>query len=161
MGCGTGMVAMHLKNKSQVESLDVIGMDASEGMIEKAKKKDLYKEIHNQFLCRPEEFKTNYPDYIGVFDYVLASGLLAEGHATNEVFDEMIMALKVGGFAVFTSRVEYLSSLHYQEGMDERVANGKWELVDEEEYEKYSNAKDSPVGRFKPTISKVFTYRKL
>jgi len=45
--------------------------------------------------------------------------------------------------------------------MDERTNSGKWELVDDEEYEKYSNAKDSPVGRFKPTISKVFVYRKL
>jgi len=45
--------------------------------------------------------------------------------------------------------------------MDERVRQGKWKLVDEEEYEKYSNAKDNPVGRFKPTISKVFTFQKL
>lgn len=161
MGCGTGMVAMHLKNKTGFSSMHIIGMDASEGMIEKATKKELYSKIHNQFLCRPEEFKTNYSDYIGAFDFVLASGLLAEGHATNEVFDEMLMALKQGGYAVFTSRVEYLTSLNYQTGIDERVASGKWELVDEEEYEKYSNAKDSPVGRFKPTISKVFTYRKL
>ncbi len=71
------------------------------------------------------------------------------------------MSLKVGGYAIFTSRVEYLTSLNYQTGMDERVRQGKWKLVDEEEYEKYSNAKDNPVGRFKPTISKVFTFQKL
>jgi len=47
------------------------------------------------------------------FDYVTASGLLAEGHATNDVFDEMLMSLKVGGYAIFTSRVEYLTSLNY------------------------------------------------
>ena len=90
-----------------------------------------------------------------------ASGLLAEGHATNDVFDEMLLALKVGGYAIFTSRVEYLTSLNYQTGMDERERQGKWKLVDEEEYEKYSNAKDTPIGRFKPVMSKVFTYQKL
>ena len=103
MGCGTGMVAMHLKNISGVEKMNIIGMDASDGMIEKAKKKELYSEIHNNFLCRPEEFKKNYAEYIGRFDFVTASGLLAEGHATNDVFDEMLMSLKVGGFAIFTS----------------------------------------------------------
>jgi ubiquinone/menaquinone biosynthesis C-methylase UbiE len=51
MGCGTGMVAMHLKNIAGVESMSIIGMDASDGMIEKAKKKELYSEIHNNFLC--------------------------------------------------------------------------------------------------------------
>jgi len=78
-------------------------MDASDGMIENAKKKEIYSEIHNNFLCRPEEFKKNYPTYIGNFDFVTASGLLAEGHATNDVFDEMLMSLKVGGYAIFTS----------------------------------------------------------
>ena len=37
MGCGTGMVVMHLKNISGVDTVKVIGMDASDGMIEKAK----------------------------------------------------------------------------------------------------------------------------
>jgi len=37
MGCGTGMVVMHLKNISGVDTIKVIGMDASDGMIEKAK----------------------------------------------------------------------------------------------------------------------------
>ena len=50
-------------------------------------------------------------DLLNKFDFVIASGLLAEGHATSDVFDEMLAALKRGGYAIFTSRIEYLDSL--------------------------------------------------
>ena len=112
-------------------------------------------------LCNPEEFKSDLESVLGTYDFVGASGLLAEGHANNTVFDEMLMSLKVGGIAVFTSRVEYLESLGYQKGIDERIASRKWELVKSEDYEKYSNAKDNPIGRFKPTISRVYAFKKL
>jgi len=36
MGCGTGMVAMHLKRLTQIDNQHIVGMDASDGMIEKA-----------------------------------------------------------------------------------------------------------------------------
>ena len=42
---------MHLKNITQCESMNIIGMDASDGMIEKATQKKLYSAIHNNFLC--------------------------------------------------------------------------------------------------------------
>lgn len=45
--------------------------------------------------------------------------------------------------------------------MDERVEAGKWEFVNKIAYEKYSNAKDTPIGRFKPVMSEVFVYKKL
>lgn len=62
-------------------------------------------------LCRPEQFAKDNESFIGKFDFVTASGLLAEGHATPDVFDEMIMCLKRGGYAIFTSRIEYLEPL--------------------------------------------------
>ena len=109
-------------------------------------------------LCNIQSFKTNFPALEGQYDFITASGLLAEGHATAEVFDEMIYALKKGGFAVFTSRVEYLESLGYTAGMEKHVCSGAWKLVKFVDYEKYSNSKENPVGRFKPVISRVFVY---
>ncbi|CAI2376804.1 unnamed protein product [Moneuplotes crassus] len=161
MGCGTGLVVDYLKEKSGAETVNAIGIDASEGMLKKAKAKGLYSEIRNFLLCNPENFNTNHSDLLGKFDFVTASGLLAEGHATPDVFDEMIGALKVGGYAIFTSRIEYLEPLNYQKGMDERVESGEWEFVKKEAYEKYSKAKDCPLGRFKPVMSEVFVFRKL
>lgn len=161
MGCGTGMVADYLKKHTEVDQLKIIGIDASEGMILKATAKGIYAELRKTMLCDPESFKLNQEDLLERFDFVTASGLLAAGHATAAVFDEMILALKKGGYAVFTSRNEYLEPLGYQKGIDEQLESGKWELVTKKAYEKYSNAKDQDLGGFKPTISEVFVFRKL
>ena len=45
--------------------------------------------------------------------------------------------------------------------MDARVELGKWEFVKKASYEKYSNARDNPIGRFKPVMSEIFVYRKV
>lgn len=111
MGSGTGLVAQYLKNKTNFETIKIIGIDASEGMIKKAMDKGIYAEIRNYLLCRPEQFVVDHEDLLERFDFVTASGLLAEGHATPEVFDEMIAVLKKGGYAIFTSRIEYLEPL--------------------------------------------------
>lgn len=161
MGCGTGLVAKYLKEKSGVDSIKIVGIDASDGMIEKALSKGIYTEVRKLMLCNPESFATNQADLLEKFDFVTASGLLAEGHATPAVFDEMILSLKKGGYAIFTSRVEYMEPLKYQEGVDQRATDGKWEFVDSITYEKYSNAKDCPVGRFKPVMTICLVYRKL
>ena len=53
------------------------------------------------FLGQPANFPS---DYYNQFDVVTAAGILAEGHLMCEVFDEMILALKQGGYAIFTTR---------------------------------------------------------
>ena len=123
MGCGTGLVGKYLKEKSGVETVKIIGIDASDGMIKKAESKGIYTEIRKHMLCNPESFKEKQADLVERFDFVTASGLLAEGHATPDVFDEMILCLKRGGYAIFTSRVEYMEPLKYQEGVDTRAEN--------------------------------------
>ena len=48
-----------------------------------------------------------------------ASGLLAEGHVDGSLFDEMLMALKTGGYAIFATRTMYLSMYKYEDKMKE------------------------------------------
>ena len=64
--------------------------------------------------------------YKGKFDAITAAGILAEGHLTNAVFDEMLLALKKGGYAIFTTRQEYLDKLNYRVKIEELVSNGSW-----------------------------------
>jgi predicted TPR repeat methyltransferase len=47
MGCGTGLVGLYLKERGFAH---VVGVDASAGMIEKAKTKESYEELHELFL---------------------------------------------------------------------------------------------------------------
>ena len=88
MGCGTGLVGRYLKERG---FKTVVGVDASKGMLDKAKEKDAYSELTELFLGIPETFPAEYHNR---FDAVTAAGILAEGHLDNKVFDEMLMCLK-------------------------------------------------------------------
>ena len=107
MGCGTGLVGVYLKEKGFT---NVVGVDASSGMLEKAKDKDAYSELEELFLGLPDTFPKKHHDQ---YDAITASGILAEGHLDSKVFDEMLLALKVGGYAVFATRTMYLTDYGY------------------------------------------------
>ena len=50
LGCGTGLVAQYLKDKTGFSEVKVIGVDASEGMIKRAEEKQVYSEIRRYLL---------------------------------------------------------------------------------------------------------------
>ena len=98
-GCGTGLVGKYLVERG---FKNVVGIDGSAGMLEKAREKQNYKELHELFLGSPD----TYPEmFHNRFDVITASGILAEGHLDNSVFEEMLLTLKKGGYAVFSTRV--------------------------------------------------------
>jgi len=57
MGCGTGLVGQYLKERGFKH---VVGVDASKGMLEKAKEKESYESLQELFLGRPETFPKEY-----------------------------------------------------------------------------------------------------
>jgi len=131
MGCGTGLVGKYLVERGFKE---IVGLDASAGMIEKARSKGSYTELEELFLGNPETFPSNLHNR---FDIITASGILAEGHLDNKVFDEMLMALKVGGYAIFATRTMYLTQYNYIEKITELEKEAKWKLVHEVTFDRY------------------------
>ena len=126
-------------------------------MLDKAGEKKCYRDLEELFLGTPATFPAKYHNK---YDAITASGILADNHLDCPVFEEMLLALKQGGIAVFTSRIEYLETYGYGPYMDKLEQEGKWKLLKKEEYTKYDKLKES-VGRFKPTQSYVFAYQKL
>jgi predicted TPR repeat methyltransferase len=90
MGCGTGLVGKGLK---EFGFKNIIGLDASRGMIEEAEKSKpgVYDDFIEMFLGYPEKYPEDLKDR---FEIVTASGILAENHLDCSVFDEMILSLK-------------------------------------------------------------------
>ena len=123
MGCGTGLVGKYL---ADFGFKHVDGIDASAGMLKEAEGKRVYKDLSELFLGQPD----TYPQkFYGRYDFVTASGILADNHLDCRVFDEMLLSLKTGGICVFATRTQYLTEYHYAEGMQKLVDAGKWELV--------------------------------
>lgn len=57
MGCGTGLVGDYLAESGYK---NIVGVDASKGMLDKAQEKGSYKELKELFLGKPETFPEEY-----------------------------------------------------------------------------------------------------
>ena len=120
-------------------------------------KPGVHKELIELFLGSP----STYPDTLkDRFDFVTASGILADNHLDNSVFEEMLLTLKKGGVACFATRTEYLTKYGYGPYMKKLVDEGKWKMVDELTFARYDQLEES-VGRFSKTEAKAFAYQKL
>ena len=154
MGCGTGLVGQYLKERGFKH---IVGVDASKGMLEKAKEKASYSELKELFLGLPDTFPDEYRNR---FDAITAAGILAEGHLDNKVFDEMILALKTGGYAIFATRTMYLEQYSYAQGIKKLEDEGKWKQVKEIKFWRYDQAQET-VGRFQKVEITGYIYQKL
>lgn len=85
-------------------------------MLDKAAKKESYTELHELFLGKPDTFPAEFRNR---FDAITAAGILAEGHLDNNVFEEMLLALKDNGFAIFATRTMYLEQYSYGQKIKE------------------------------------------
>lgn len=126
-------------------------------MLEKAKEKESYSELKELFLGLPDTFPDEYRNR---FDAITAAGILAEGHLDNKVFDEMILALKTGGYAIFATRTMYLEQYSYAQGIKKLEDEGKWKQVKEIKFWRYDQAQET-VGRFQKVEITGYIYQKL
>lgn len=154
MGCGTGLVGKFLHDKG---FRNIVGLDASQGMLDKAAEKGVYTGLDELFLGKPETFPNKYHN---TYDAITAAGILAEGHLDIKVFDEMLLALKVGGYAIFATRTMYLTMYGYEEKIKNLETEGKWAFVKEITFDRYDQLEEE-IGRFKKVEVKAFVYQKL
>ena len=157
MGCGTGLVGEELHKRG---FRDIVGCDASQGMVDKAKEKKSYSELSKLFLGKPETFPDEYKER---FDFITGTAILAEGHLTGgAVFDEMMMALKTGGYSIFTTRDEYMTKYGYTDAIEKLVDEGKWKKVHDSIFVKYHNVEEGKsVGRYSAKPTRMYAYQKL
>jgi len=82
-GCGTGLAGEKLAEQGYKT---ITGLDASPGMLEKAKAKGCYTDLREVYCCRdeiPEDLK-------GKFDVVVSAALMAENHVDGNILDEKL-----------------------------------------------------------------------
>ncbi len=123
-GAGTGLVGVVLAQKGY---RDIVAMDLFEGMLEEARKKNVYREFHRMVMGETLDFLT------GSFDAVISIGVLTLGHAPASSFDELIRITRPGGCIVFSLRPDVYEDGGFKEKMTELENTGKWELVEASE----------------------------
>lgn len=102
LGCGTGLVAPPFVETARADgiTLQFVGLDYSQEMLDVAEAKALYTSVVKADLTEPLPF----PD--ASFDFFVAGGLFVAGHCGPEVLPNLAKVLKVGGYALFTIRTK-------------------------------------------------------
>ena len=100
-------------------------MDLSLGMLEEARRKDLYKDFYQMTLGEELGFETNS------FDSVISVGVFTTGHAPAHAFDELARVTKAGWNHRFQSARRPLRrrrvSRNTRSGLEEA---GRWKLAE-------------------------------
>ena len=120
-GAGTGLIGELLYQKGYRE---LVAMDLSKGMLEQARKKNVYKEFHQMEMGKPLGFQTNW------FDAVISVGTLTEGHAPADSLDELIRITKPEGHIIYTLRTDLYEKAGFKEKNHSLEQLGKWILVE-------------------------------
>ena len=97
-GAGTGLFGQLLQQHGY---RNVVGIDVSEGMLEEARKKNVYTEVHQKILGEPLGFPTD------CFDAIISVGVFSPAQGPSSAFDELIRITKPGGYIMFTLRPEF------------------------------------------------------
>ena len=117
-GAGTGLAGKCLADAGFT---NLAAMDLSQGMLDEARKKNVYNSFHQMTLGETLGFDT------GQFDAVISIGVFTLGHAPINSFDELVRVTRPGGYIVFSLRTDMVED-GYQAYFDKLTADGKWKL---------------------------------
>jgi len=123
-GAGTGLVGELLAKQGYN---DLVAMDLSQGMLEEARKKNVYREYHQMVMGEPLDYATDS------FGAVISIGVLTVGHAPASSLDELIRITEPGGYIIFSLRPDVYRDNGFKEKQDALESEGKWELVEASE----------------------------
>ena len=119
-GTGTGILGEIL---TAIGYTNLIGFDASKGMLELAKTKNIYQDLQTGFLGE----KLNYED--DYFIASVASGVFTQGHAPLDGLTELVRITQPGGHIIFTISRTYLGK-PFEKFSKAFIEAGKWQQVD-------------------------------
>lgn len=120
-GAGTGLVGQAL---AEMGFTSMVAMDLSEGMLEQARQKGVYRECHRMVLGERLDFDS------GQFEGIISVGVFTLGHAPASAFDELIRVTKPGGFIVFSLRTDVYLEGGFKEKLDALSSEGRWTLAE-------------------------------
>jgi len=128
-GAGTGTVGEML---SRLGFKYFDGIDGSAGMLKEAEKKGVYQRlIHDLHGSNRLDIEDN------TYDFFVAVGLFAPGHANEDCIPEIIRVVKPGGKIYFSTReINVINdphlSVHLEPAMQSHEDNGNWKWLKKE-----------------------------
>ncbi len=132
-GAGTGLLGEVLAAAGYG---DIVAIDLSQGMLEVAAAKGVYRELRRMVLGEHLDFPAN------AFDAVAAVGVFTAAHAPASSFQELVRVTTPGGHIVFTLSEQAHEESGFKEMIESLESQGKWRLVEKTDSMKLT--RDSP-----------------
>ncbi|KAL2836777.1 S-adenosyl-L-methionine-dependent methyltransferase [Aspergillus pseudoustus] len=132
-GCGTGLVGTYiststLSNKSEF-TLQLDGLDLSEGMLSVAREKNVYSSL------TPTDLNDPIPKPSGTYDVVICVGTLTEGHVGPNVLGEFVrVAAAETGIVVVTVHDKVWVSMGFKAEVERLEKEGRLSVLATEEF---------------------------
>ena len=119
-GCGGGIQSEAL---AMLGYGPITGIDLSEGMLDIARDKGIYAELHQMTLGEQLDFSDD------TFAAVLSSGTITPKHAPAHSFDELIRVAMPGAPIVFSLRDDSTQEPDYPDALSRLTASGAWHEI--------------------------------
>lgn len=120
-GAGTGLVGECLH---QMGFTNMTAMDLSVGMLEVAKRKNIYRALDQMTMGETLGYEMNQ------FDASVIVGVFTQGHAPAGSIDELVRVVKSGGHIIFSLRTDTYLENGFKDKMDSLESAGLWKLVE-------------------------------
>lgn len=138
-GAGTGAGGVQLAKQG---FRDLCALDLSQAMLDKARDKDIFRELHQADLGKPlDMYGTDE------FDGVILVGVFSYGQAPAHALEEIVRVTRPGGYVAFTMRTDFHDddAMGVRSKIEELQEAGAWKQVDLSEPQKYLPKKDPDV----------------
>lgn len=119
-GCGTGLSGSAL---ATVGYTDVSGQDVNAEMIEKARERDLYRDL---WVADPDD---PFPFEVGTYAAMAAIGVIGPGAGPASLLGAALSALDTGGHIVFSYNDLALATPEFADALDSAITSGVAEQV--------------------------------
>ncbi len=119
-GAGTGMFGSIL---GVLGYGDLVGIDISERMLDKAREKDAYRRLHRMVLGEPLGFDD------GSFSAAVCVGVFTTNHAPPEALDELVRVVEAGGWVIFSVRDDVYRAAGFEKKQASLEDEGRWRRV--------------------------------
>lgn len=132
----------------------ITGVDISEEMTDKAYEKDVYEKLQNFDLSLAEDW-----DYTlnNKFDYVVCAGLVNGHHMDYNLFEEMTLGVKQGGYIIFSASYSGIGTYWDHEIRKEMLQESRWKFVGDKIFHTFGGCKTG-IGRFGSSPMKVYCF---
>ena len=120
-GAGTGLVGECLH---QLGYRNLTAMDLSTGMLEVARRKNIYQALDQMTMGEKLDYDTDQ------FDASVVVGVFTQGHAPAGSLDELVRVVKPGGHIAFSLRTDTYLENGFKDKMDALESAGLWKLVE-------------------------------